>query len=1226
MPSRPSKHKQIDSSPVPVSVEVSPEPEHVPRKKNKIVAPVTPSPRSHRDSTKRDSSIKSSHHLLPTVTITSRQSQHTQLRRKVSYGDLSQDEVDDVALGSDMDDSELSASSLRRHGHRRMLFVDNEASERSGESTVESENEVEHAGDDTNRSDTGSVEVIQSCTSISRSAPLELSDSEPVAQPVKTRSSLSSGNVADVADDDDVKKDPSVSSSTRSKLPETQVYLEDLPTPKPPTRSKAKTPLKPSSSGTMVKSKSDAKKKKALADNCRLQVEVSVDPVSKALSKSVSLSVSKPKKIVSQEADDDGNACVTPPNAHGTAKSAPAAIDSDSDEPLASKPSKSTKASKLSKVSNKASTRKSKGKDKAPDPLFLPSDDDTPLSPAVPPMPSTTASSDLAALLGDAAVRSSSPELDLDAPVLCLPESSGYSATAALVEPEDPALRVMQPHLMEDHLVTLGAYLDLPQLGFYQILVPIGIPPDDFDPLPFHSFDDVAKLFCVESLVSLLEFFKWASYGCYVNMGCAAPSLLSLEGKTAWMGDSTAVCMTVGLVTECNLFHPFTQSGYGRQAGKRVRRIRIMPMHQWFRRESMSWGVLFDLDYLETTCLSERGVSFPTRVEDQSGQGNTNSKFNGGGSNFSPAKRGRWRTPTKNVSSAVVSPGQGYPTSLGFGDEGNHFLFRPSDFAVLKLLPCFTTTHDLDVFTLVSEGHLDCPGIVALSALYCLYVQGNSSSKPFLPETVPDSCWILLDRFHQCLTYLARVSGILFAIFAWICFLFITLLPFRCILRVAIRLRVLVFSMVLFTLVDVPFDDDLEDSIIADIDAYNDGLNDRELLDHIDDGDHYYYQHLEHLAHISRSLFDYHYLITESPTYIDPLLRYYIPDNDRLPSSSDDLYLPADMWTRVFSLLAREQLPMLHLTITFSNWSFSPYCFFLHSFSNIQTVRFIADPRTPATIPHIPYPYLLPSSVRHLVVHRCSLHSHSVEGMLSPDTSLESLELIGLEHGDLYLPSVVGPTEISTWFVRIDFSRNAILHVLYHNDPLSSVDMAANMLTQLFRTQSFRADMSPMLLSTQQFPLVLRCNMVTYLDVLVIHNLFSLVSGALADVQFSLRELDTHYEGDDYVLHSSLWRIHLECILGDPDGVLLPSQHFGGKFRLQLATQVGCKRRATVLPIEVTMYTVGIRMLLGTVGVCLLVITHTGNYSHPFRGQAKPVAFTGSDELVDVIVGLDRWE
>ncbi|SJL08159.1 uncharacterized protein ARMOST_11522 [Armillaria ostoyae] len=315
---------------------------------------------------------------------------------------------------------------------------------------------------------------------------------------------------------------------------------------------------------------------------------------------------------------------------------------------------------------------------------------------------------------------------------------------------------------------------------------------------------------------------------------------------------------------------------------------------------------------------------------------------------------------------------------------------------------------------------------------------------------------------------------------------------------------------------------------------------------------------------------------------------------------------------------------------------------FLHSFTNVHTVRFLADAGTPATTPHIPYPYLLPSTMTHLVISRCSLESHSVEGMLSPDTSLRSLELRGLEHGATYLPPVPGPMEVATWRaltgiegfrapyldhpplptlrrLHIDYSRNSIFRILYPNDPMSSLGSAVAMLHQLFRDQSFQADIDPMLLPTEHFPIVLRCNMLTYLDIAVAHNLFHVLSGALADVQFSLRVLilrypacvfylnssQTHvslaallslrsltihtsphfwhysiqstftwaslprslesselrmivsYEGDDYVLHTNMCRTHLEHMLQGPVDSILQLQWvpFCGEFSLQLATQ-----------------------------------------------------------------------
>ncbi|KAK0238236.1 hypothetical protein EDD85DRAFT_952422 [Armillaria nabsnona] len=138
-----------------------------------------------------------------------------------------------------------------------------------------------------------------------------------------------------------------------------------------------------------------------------------------------------------------------------------------------------------------------------------------------------------------------------------------------------------------------------------------------------------------------------------------------------------------------------------------------MPLHQWFHHESTVWGLMFHFDYVETTCLSKWGIYFPTSVEDPSGCSNKNMNYST--PSTSPAKSSYYRTPIKKVVAATVALGGGYPTLMGFGDEvliydgcasaGNHFLFHPSDFSMLKSLPCYTTSHDLDAFTLVSVGY-----------------------------------------------------------------------------------------------------------------------------------------------------------------------------------------------------------------------------------------------------------------------------------------------------------------------------------------------------------------------------------------------------------------------------------------------------------------------------------------------------------------------------------------
>ncbi|KAK0432719.1 hypothetical protein EV421DRAFT_1742103 [Armillaria borealis] len=975
-----SKRKQVDSSPVPAS---SPETQSVPRKRNKT-APVTPIAKSGKSTAALVASSKSSHALLPAVSITSHQSRGAASSRRVSYGNLSEEEVESVAQQSDVADSELSAHSLHRCGH--VLFVDDEASEGTGESAAGSDADEEVSVKDIAESDSSSVGDVDS-ESESAGDAIEPAIMQGRSSRIKTKtakgayvdSMLSSGKEGDITNDDDPKKDPTVPSLTScSKKPDTQVYLEDLESLRPSTRTKNKSPVKPSTAA-------GSRKSKAVKNNRCLQVEVSVDPVSKSISKSIALSPSKTRKKSAASMENDDVVDIPPPSTRSNRRSSKKetiVIDSSesdgedddcSADTATTKPSKTAKSrpdkvsgSGRSKASNKPPvksalksgsgsdlslerTGKAKGKGK-----------DAPPSPSTSVLPSSQIAHQLMALL-----RSTS--------------------SVDLSEPANVTLRVMQPQLIEEHLVTLGVYLELPPLGYYRIVVPVGYPPNNFDPPAFHSFDVVSKLFHVESLMSLLEYFKWTLYGSYVNLGCLAYSILSLEGRTACMGDSPAMCMTVGLVTECLLFQPATLMGFGGNVGKRVHCLRIMPFHQWFHRESTMWGLLVGLDFTETTCLSDQDSS----------------------SQASPAKGkdSHWRTLVKNVSAVTVSPGGDYPSSLGFGDEGFN-----------------------------NEPRLT-PNILFVIVL------GSAPKKDALATQV-------LLKYGTPLLFVFRST----------------------------------LSMAFYNLTDIPFDDALEDRIVDDIDTYNDGLDDMELLGCIEHGDHLYYRYMEQLAHVThpsnsalyRSLFEgYHYLISDAPTYVNPLLQYYIPDADCRPSLHNPNYLPAEMWTKVFLLLPRDELPVLQLvcifwnnvssrlvftsvrlqlpfawqlssrsevyrclanrsevglvlfatrndlsdviqTITFLNWAFTPYCFFLHSFTNVHTVRFLADAGTPTTTPHIPYPYLLPLTMTHLVISRCSLEGHSVEGMLSPDTSLRSLELRGLEHGTMYLPPVPGPMEVAT--------------------------------------------------------------------------------------------------------------------------------------------------------------------------------------------------------------------
>ncbi|PBK90552.1 hypothetical protein ARMGADRAFT_1032546 [Armillaria gallica] len=554
-----SKWKQVSSSPVPQLVETTPE--LVPRKKVK-------SSGMHAGV-----SGKSMHDLLPAVSITSGQSVVRGTRLSVS---------DDSAV----DDADLSSHSLRRHG--RALFVDDEALEASGEeSEEESAEESATVG--------AASESIDACSNSSVEIVKHVHPHIPRTPNAVQVTALEAG----------------MARSLRSKCvaaTKPEVFLEDLPSPRPETRGMGR------SSG-MTPSKGAVAIRLVESDN------------------GTGATISDPKPISAK-----GSSSTSPSLKSAKAKGKMRATTLGSDNDV---------------------------------PLFYPSDDDAPMTQTQDsPVKGEKAASSvnlasvLAGLLGDD-VHDSSPEPDEEAPVLRAVLHPGLDVN----EPADETLRVMQPHLMEEHLVTLG--------------------------------------------VSLVKAFKFKQYGAFVNLGHLNTSLLGPVGKTLHVGDTNSVCLAMGLVMECMLFKPGYQGSSHSSLGKCIRHLCIMPFHQWFHCESTMWGIAFDLEYMQTSALSDRGMSYVSHVEDATGRTNKNSKYSS--THSSPTKGSHWKTPAKTVSAATITPGTSYPSSLGFMDEvpiydsrasaGSHFLFRPSDFALLSRLPRYTTSQDLDTFTLVTVGY-----------------------------------------------------------------------------------------------------------------------------------------------------------------------------------------------------------------------------------------------------------------------------------------------------------------------------------------------------------------------------------------------------------------------------------------------------------------------------------------------------------------------------------------
>ncbi len=76
------------------------------------------------------------------------------------------------------------------------------------------------------------------------------------------------------------------------------------------------------------------------------------------------------------------------------------------------------------------------------------------------------------------------------------------------------------------------------------------------------------------------------------------------------------------------------------------------------------------------------------------------------------------------------------------------------------------------------------------------------------------------------------------------------------------------------------------------------------------------------------------------------------------------------------------------------NWIFRSTCFFMHSMPHVEVLEIIGRSCSPVNVPLIPYPFMVPPSIRRLVLQGCSLLGHSVDGMLLPGTLVEDLAVV----------------------------------------------------------------------------------------------------------------------------------------------------------------------------------------------------------------------------------------
>lgn len=126
-----------------------------------------------------------------------------------------------------------------------------------------------------------------------------------------------------------------------------------------------------------------------------------------------------------------------------------------------------------------------------------------------------------------------------------------------------------------------------------------------------YSALSLLNLFSVSIVLKALLFTK---SGTYVNTARIDPSLLRVDNSRLRVADSRslAVCIMTGTVTES--FLVASAEAGPRHSPYAIHKVTIAPFHQDFRRDTSTWGQLFDFHVI-TGMLSPAGFGFATRGE-----------------------------------------------------------------------------------------------------------------------------------------------------------------------------------------------------------------------------------------------------------------------------------------------------------------------------------------------------------------------------------------------------------------------------------------------------------------------------------------------------------------------------------------------------------------------------------------------------------------------------------
>ncbi|KAK0500121.1 hypothetical protein EDD18DRAFT_1348938 [Armillaria luteobubalina] len=224
-------------------------------------------------------------------------------------------------------------------------------------------------------------------------------------------------------------------------------------------------------------------------------------------------------------------------------------------------------------------------------------------------------------------------------------------------------------------------------------------------------------------------------------------------------------------------------------------------------------------------------------------------------------------------------------------------------------------------------------------------------------------------------------------------------------------------------------------------------------------------------------------------------------------------------------------LSQLALVCASVRWQFAR-----HDFQHVHTVSIRGLSSVIRHFPLITPSYLLLASIRSLHLYQCSLHSHSLEALLSQCDNICFLSIIVVHCGHLYVPasgvstdidvaawhedsgittylhkSVSSPSKPTLYCLRIDFPDD-MPDVLSYNTDINGIPP---LLNQIFTPVGNTSCMEPFLADVKVYPLRLHMDNVCYLDLRMSQQVTYMFPCIVCTVGDTLHNLHLYY-GESY--------------------------------------------------------------------------------------------------------------